>query len=312
VEGGEPPVELTPASVERIHQYGGSILGSSRGPQDSNQMLDTLVRMNINILFALGGDGTLRGAKDISDAAKARGLKISVIGIPKTIDNDIAFVQRTFGFDTAGTEARRAVCAAHSEAVSVKNGIGVVKLMGRDSGFIAAYACLANGNVDFCLIPEAPFKWEKLLQALDRRLSERGYAVIVVAEGAGQDLVQSTGAKDASGNAVYGDIGLILRDKIKEYFKKAGRDITLKYIDPSYEIRSVAANAQDSAICLMLGQNAVHAAMSGRTGMLVGFWNHEFTHVPVRLAASRRKKIELQHWFWKGVLAATGQSSDLA
>ena len=311
VAGGEAPVELTPASVERIHEYGGSILGSSRGPQDAGRMLDTLVRMNINILFALGGDGTLRGAKDISDVAKARGLKISVIGIPKTIDNDIAFVQRTFGFDTAGTEARRAVCAAHSEAVSVKNGIGVVKLMGRDSGFIAAYACLSNGNVDFCLVPEAPFKMEKFLQSLDRKLSEKGCAVIVAAEGAGQDLMQATGAKDASGNAVYGDIGIFLRDKIKDHFKKAGRDITLKYIDPSYEIRSVAANAQDSAICLMLGQNAVHAGMSGKTGMLVGFWNQEFTHVPIRLAVSRRKKIDLQNWFWKSVLAATGQTSDL-
>ncbi len=311
VEGGQPPLVLTPESVSRIQEYGGSILGTSRGPQDPNRMLDTLVRMKINVLFALGGDGTLRGAKAISDAAKARGLKISVIGVPKTIDNDIAFVQRTFGFDTAGTEARRAIDAAYSEASSAKNGIGLVKLMGRDSGFIASYACLANGHVDLCLIPEVPFTTEKLLPALEAILSRDDHAVIVAAEGAGQDLMRATGAKDASGNVVYGDIGIFLRDQIKSYFKKRGKDITLKYIDPSYEIRSVPANAQDAAICLMLVQNAVHAALSGRTAMVVGFWNHEFTHVPIALVTSRRKKIDPRQWFWKSVVATTGQPSDL-
>jgi 6-phosphofructokinase 1 len=312
VEGGEPPLLLTPESVSRIQEHGGSLLGTSRGPQDSNKMLDTLVKMKIHVLFALGGDGTLRGAKDISDAAKARGLKISVIGIPKTIDNDIAFVQRTFGFDTAGTEARRAIYAAYSEAASAKNGIGLVKLMGRDSGFIASYASLSNGHVDFCLIPEVPFTIEKLLPAIDKVLSRDSHVVIVAAEGAGQDLMQATGAKDASGNVVYGDIGFFLRDKIKAYFKKLGKEVTLKYIDPSYEIRSCPANAQDAVVCLMLGQNAVHAAMSGRTAMVVGYWNQEFTHVPISLVTTHRKKIDPASWFWKGVVAATGQPAQLA
>jgi 6-phosphofructokinase 1 len=308
---GDAPVELTPKVVSRIHEHGGTILASSRGHQDVEEMVDTLERMHIGILFTIGGDGTLRGAHAIAEEVKKRGLKISVIGIPKTIDNDISFVQTTFGFQTAVSEARRATYAAHSEAEGARNGIGLVKLMGRDSGFIAAYAALADSQVNICLLPEMPFTLEGFLGALKQRLETRGHAVIVVAEGAGHDLEGAVVGKDASGNVRYRDIGLFLRDSIKEDCASAGIEVGLKYIDPSYTIRSLPANAFDSAFCLLLGQNAVHAGMSGRTDMVVGSWKNSFTHIPIPLAVSERKKIDPNGWLWRSVLTSTGQPRKL-
>jgi 6-phosphofructokinase 1 len=304
---GHAPLELKPDFVNRIHHHGGSFLGSSRGPQDPVEMLRTLKHLNIGILFAVGGDGTLRGAEAISEEAVRQGVELSVIGIPKTIDNDVSFVQTTFGFETAVSEARRATYAANAEAEAARNGIGLVKLMGRDSGFIAAYTVLVDSHVNFCLVPEVPFTLEKLLAELRRRLERRGHAVIVVAEGAGQDLVGRTGARDASGNVKYGDIGLFLRDAIVGHFKQDGFPVSLKYVDPSYAIRSVPAIAHDSAFCLLLGHNAVHAGMTGRTNMVVSFWNHRFTHVPISLAVSERKRIDPDGTLWSSVLASTGQ-----
>lgn len=301
------PMELTPRSVERIHEQGGTILGSSRGPQDVAEMVDTLERMNIGILFSIGGDGTLRGAQAISEEAAKRGSNIAVIGVPKTIDNDISYVQRSFGFETAVSEAGGAIVSAHTEATGAKNGVGLVKLMGRESGFIAAFASLAFNDVNYCLVPEIPFNLEGFLRVLEERLSIKGHAVIVVGEGAGQDLMQSTMERDASGNIRFGDIGIFLRDRIGAHFKQAGKELNLKYIDPSYTIRSVRANAHDSAFCLLLGQNAVHAGMAGRTNMVVGDWGGEFTHVPIPMAVSSRRKIDPEGRIWRAVLAATGQ-----
>jgi 6-phosphofructokinase 1 len=308
---GHTPLELTPDVVRRINENGGSILGSSRGPQDAGDMVKTLEDLKVGILFAIGGDGTLRGAQKIGEEAARRGRKISVVGIPKTIDNDVSYVQRTFGFETAVTEARRAIYAANTEAEAARHGIGLVKLMGRDSGFIAAYSVLVDSQVNFCLVPEVPFSLEKFLPELQRRVERRGHAVVVVAEGAGQDLMGASGERDASGNVKYGDIGFYLRDAIRNHFKKAGIELSLKYIDPSYIIRSVPATPHDSAFCLLLGHSAVHAGMSGRTNMVVGFWNHQFTHVPIPLAVSERKKIEPEGALWSAVIASTGQSRSL-
>jgi 6-phosphofructokinase 1 len=304
---GHQPVMLTPEVVLQIGEMGGTMLGSSRGNQDVSVMVDTLVRLKISILFCIGGDGTQRGALAISEEARKRGLMISVIGIPKTIDNDISYVQATFGFETAVSEAKKATYAAHAEAAGARNGIGLVKLMGRDSGFIAAYSVLVDNQVNFCLVPEVPFALNSLLATLKQRLEHRGHAVIVVAEGAGQELFEATGEHDASGNIKYGDIGILLRDRIKEHFKKINMEINLKYIDPSYMIRSQPANPHDSAFCLLMGHNAVHAGMAGRTGMIVGYWNHRFTHVPTTLAVAQRKKIDPTGRIWSSVLASTGQ-----
>jgi 6-phosphofructokinase 1 len=303
------PLNLTPENVNNIHQMGGTILGSSRGPQDIADMLDTLVDRDVSILFTIGGDGTLRGSQSIAEEINRRGLQISVIGIPKTIDNDISFVQQSFGFDTAVTESRPALYSAHAEATGARNGIGLVKLMGRESGFIAAFATLAYSEVNFCMVPEVQFTLDAFLKALKVRMELRGHALIVVGEGAGQYLMAENQDRDASGNVRFEDIGLFLKDQITGYFKKVGMEINLKYIDPSYTIRSMPANARDSAFCLLLGHNAVHAGMAGRTDMLVGFWNHTFTHLPTSLAVSERKKIDPHSRLWSNVIESTIEST---
>jgi 6-phosphofructokinase 1 len=304
---GHIPIELTPDLVADIQEKGGTILGSSRGPQDVGEMVDTLERMNVGVLFAIGGDGTLRGAGAIAEEVGRRNLKISVIGVPKTIDNDISSVDMSFGFVTAVSEARGSIYAAHTEALGARNGVGLVKLMGRDSGFIAAFASLATNHVNFCLVPEVRFTVEAFLRALEDRLKQRGHAVVVVAEGAGQDVVQATAERDASGNVRFGDVGLFLKEKIVEHFKKLGMELNLKYIDPSYTIRSMPASPFDSAFCFSLGHNAVHAAMAGRTNMVVGNWQREFTHVPIAMAVAARRKIEPEGRLWSSVLSCTGQ-----
>ncbi len=234
-------------------------------------------------------------------------MTISVIGVPKTIDNDISCIETSFGFVTAVSEARGAIYAAHSEARGARNGVGLVKLMGRESGFIAAYASVATNHVNFCLVPEVKFTMEAFLRALEERLNRRGHAVIVVAEGAGQDLVQATGDRDASGNVRFTDVGVYLKERIVRHFKKTGTELNLKYIDPSYTIRSMPASPYDSAFCLMLGHNAVHAAMAGKTDMVVGNWQRHFTHVPITMAVAARKKIEPDGRLWGNVLSCTGQ-----
>ncbi len=304
------PIELTPASVAEIQQAGGTILGSSRGPQDASEMVDTLDRMNVGILFTIGGDGTLRGAHTIAEEIARRNLKISVIGVPKTIDNDISYLNKSFGFETAVGESRTAVYSAHAEATGARNGIGLVKLMGRESGFIAANASLANSEVNFCLVPEVSFNLQSFLTALKKRLETRNHAVVVVAEGAGQELLAASDKQDASGNVKFQDIGLFMKEKINAYFVQDKFEINLKYIDPSYTIRSRPANPHDSVFCLLLGHNAVHAGMSGRTDMLVGYWNGEYTHVPIPLAVSKRKRIDPNGRLWSSVLESTGQPTE--
>ena len=305
------PILLTPDIVDTIHEEGGTMLGSSRGQQDTSRMVDTLERMGINVLFAIGGDGSLRCARDVSNECRARGLKISVVGIPKTIDNDLHFVGRTFGFETAVAASIPAIRSAHAEALGAYHGIGVVKLMGRDSGFIAAYAALANPVVNFCLIPESPFTMEGengLLRAIERRFeSGRSHAVIVVAEGAGQELMEGEVRKDASGNILKKDIGEFLKNEITRHFKVKGDDVTVKYIDPSYTIRSCPADASDAVLCYRLARMAVHAAMAGRTNCVVGRLNDDYSLVPIPLATIERRKVELSSNLWASVLDATGQ-----
>jgi len=305
-----PYIELTLDVVDDIHKAGGTMLGSSRGNQSVETVVDTLERLNINILFTIGGDGTLRGAHAIAEEISKRNLKISVAGIPKTIDNDINFIERSFGFETSFSIAQIVIQNAHYEAKGVYNGIAVIKLMGRDSGFIAANAALACPDVNYVLIPEMDFDLhgEKgFLTVLKKRLERKNHAVIVVAEGAGQFFFEDSNDKDASGNKRYEDIGLYIKDKISEEFKTSNFRHTLKYIDPSYILRSAPANANDSKFCFQLAQNAVHAAMAGRTDFVVGFWQNAFTILPIPLATKERKRVNLEGSLWWSVLEATGQ-----
>jgi 6-phosphofructokinase 1 len=304
-------IELTAPMVSDIHLAGGSFLGMSRGEQDVKEIVDTLEILNVNILFCIGGDGTLKGAHAIHEEITKRRLKICVAGIPKTIDNDIDLIQKSFGFETAFSIANDIIRNAHNEAQGAYNGIALVKLMGRDSGFIAASAALAIQEVNFVLVPEISFDLYGIrgfLKILRKRLEERHHAVIVVAEGAGQDLIESTDLlKDASGNIKHKDIGVYLKEKIKEEFDSKGFPYSIKYIDPSYIIRSAPANANDSKFCNLLAQNAVHAAVAGKTDFVIGYWNYEFTLIPIPMAVAKRKKIDVEGELWWNVLEATGQ-----
>ncbi len=312
-----PPVALTPEEVEDIHLDGGTILGSSRGgTEDIDALVANITRLGINILYTIGGDGTQSGAHKIAQIAASKGLNLAVVGIPKTIDNDISYIQKSFGFETAFSIAVDAITSAHVEAKGAPNGIGLVKLMGRHSGFIAANATLAMNDVNFLLVPEVPFDLDGpngFLAHLEARLLKRHHAVICVAEGAGQELLSGDKEleRDASGNIKLQDIGVYLRDRINAYFKTKNIPANLKYIDPSYMIRSAPANPSDSIFCTLLGQNAVHAAMAGKTDMLIGSWNNIFTHVPIELAVSTRKKINPDSHFWYNVLQVTGQSPNM-
>ncbi len=308
---GHDLVDLAPEVVANIHTFGGTVLSTSRGPQSITEIVDALDRINIRILFLIGGDGTLRAASEICDEIARRELRIAVVVIPKTIDNDIALVSRSFGFDTAVEVATNAIHAAHTEAVGSPNGIGLVKLMGRYSGFIAANATLALREVNYVLIPEMDFDLEGdcgLLANLEWRLRERRHALILVAEGAGQKFFDKTTlVHDPSGNIKPGDIGIFLQEKIKEYFHRRKIDVNLKYIDPSYLIRSMPANYNDRIYCGFLGQNAVHAGMAGKTTMLVSRWHGHYVHIPIKAAVNKHKEVELDSPLWRSVLESTGQ-----
>ncbi|MCA9099648.1 MAG: ATP-dependent 6-phosphofructokinase [Pirellulales bacterium] len=308
---GHPPVQLTPDFVSDIHTRGGTVLGSSRGGQPADVVVDFLVAERINCLFCIGGDGTQRGAHAIAEEVGRRGLAISVIGIPKTIDNDLMYATRTFGFATALEVASEVIDCAHAEARGVPAGIGLVKLMGRGAGYIAAAAAVASQDVNFVVIPETPLVLDGengLLAALEHRLRERDHAVVVVAEGAGQDLFAGEPHEhDASGNVRLHDVGLFVRDRIKAHFAAAGMAVSLKYIDPSYVIRSVRANSADAVLCSQLGRRAVHAAMAGKTDMMVGHWNNVFIHAPIPLVVSQPRRVDLEGELWQSVMSSTGQ-----
>jgi 6-phosphofructokinase 1 len=313
---GHDVVDLGPESIRDIVTDGGTVLGTSRGPQDTEEIVDCLERLHVNILFVVGGDGSMRGAMKIAKTIDERNLKVAVVGVPKTIDNDIPFIDQSFGFQTAFAYASDAIRAASVEAKSTANGIGLVKLMGRHSGFIACYAALARMGADAVLIPEVAFSLDGeggLLDYLRKRVSERGSAVVVAAEGAGQDQLGTeiigTG-RDASGNTKLLDVGPYLRQRIGDYFAEAGIETSIRYIDPSYAIRSVPANPYDSVYCVRLAQAAVHAAMSGRTEMVVGRYRRRFVHIPMATAVSKRNQVDPQGDLWLAVLQSTGQPVD--
>ena len=313
---GAEPIVLSSEFVDDIHKVGGTVLGTSRGPVDIRRAVDNLVRRGVNILFTIGGDGTQRGGNALFQEAQERGHALAVVGIPKTIDNDVAFVTRTFGYLTAVEEAAKVLDRAHIEARSVRNGLSLVKLMGRDAGFIAAGATVASQDVNFTLVPEVPFTLDGergFLAALKQRILKRAHAVVVVAEGAGQDLLGTEeAARDASGNVKLKDIGLYLRERIEAYFQAEKIPLVMRYFDPSYFVRSSPANAEDSILCDLYARHAVHAAMAGKTGLVIGYLHDQFIHVPIELLTSRKKRMDPNGFAWNAVLAATGQPRQFA
>ena len=308
---GFEPIDLNPDNVDTIHKIGGTFLGTSRGGGDRiTEIVDSIKRKGINMMFIIGGDGTQRGSLDIANEIERRGLKVAVVGIPKTVDNDLQFIDRSFGFETAVQKATQAVNSIHMEAHSQVNGIGLVKLMGRESGFIATATALASHETNFCLIPEVPFDMDGpngLLAHLEERLKKRHHAVIVVAEGAGQELLSSTNQTDASGNKKLADIGIFIRDKIAEYFAEKKIHINLKYIDPGYEVRAAVTTANDSIYCERLGNNAVHAAMAGKTKLVIGLVHDKYVHIPISMATLKRNVVDPESSLWRDCLDATLQ-----
>lgn len=302
---------LDPLSVQNIDFEGGSVLGTGRGHSNPVAIVDALMLRDINILFTIGGDGTLAGANAIHEEIKRRKVPIALIGIPKTIDNDVLWVSKTFGFESAVGKAVEALRCAQTEARSAFHGIGLVKLMGRNCGALTATAAVAMNDIDFVLVPEVPIVLEGqngLLNAIVRKVLEKGYITIAVAEGAGQDLFPPSDIqKDLSGNIKLKDIGKFLQQKITEEFKNRNIETTLKYIDPSYMLRSQTTSADDSVFCAKLGQNAVHAAMAGKTGCLIGYAYERFTHVPLTAITLEKKQLDINEPLWLSVLAATGQ-----
>ena len=310
---GLEPVTITPGFVEDIHQKGGTILGTSRGPVDIGRAVDNLISRGINILFTVGGDGTQRGANALYQEARHRWHALSVVGVPKTIDNDVGFVSHTFGFSTAVEESARVLDCAHTEARSVPGGVGLVKLMGRHAGFVTAGATIASQDVNFAFIPEVPFSLDAFLAALKKRMLAKSHALIAVAEGAGQDLLQTESAqRDASGNVKLKDIGLFLRERIEAYFKGQSTPIVVRYFDPSYQVRSRPANCEDSVLCDLFARHAAHAAMAGKTGLVIGFLHDRFIHVPIELLAGHTKRLDPASGWWRSVLATTGQPERFA
>lgn len=308
---GLDPVALTADFSQDIDKLGGTVLGTSRGSQDAGVMADFLTARQIDILFCVGGDGTQRGAHALHEEVRRRGLEIAIVGIPKTIDNDIAFVRQSFGYITALEKAAEVIRGAHVEARGAINAIGLVKLMGRDAGYIAAGASVVSQEVNFTLVPEIRFPLEGdrgFLASLERRIRDRGHAVVVVAEGAGRHLIESTELRrDKSGNILYEDVGLFLQQKIREHFAERALAVDLKYIDPSYHIRSVPANVYDRILCDQMGRHAVHAAMAGKTGMLVGFEHNQFINVPIPAVVSQTKRMDTAGDLWRAVLQVTRQ-----
>lgn len=309
------PVKLSPRVVADIHHQGGTFLGSNRGGFDIDKILGFCNQYGVNQVYVIGGDGTHRAANKLSNAAKDRGLMISVAGVPKTIDNDVDLLDRSFGFNTSVEEAQRAIRAAKTEAKCLPNGIGIVKLMGRSAGFIAAHATLSSGDVDLCLIPEVPIVMDgpkSCLAHIERVIAKRGHAVVVVAEGAGEELLGQSTIVDAGGNKKLPPIGEFMKAKLVEHFKSKGIEASAKYIDPSYMIRSVPANAADSLYCMLLAQNAVHGSMAGYTGFTVGLSGNRTILLPITaITQNSPRSMDPYGRTWERILCMTRQPNSV-
>ncbi|XP_078172013.1 ATP-dependent 6-phosphofructokinase 2-like [Carex rostrata] len=310
------PIKLDPRSVHDWHKKGGTMLTTTRGGFDLQKIVDAIVKHGYNQLYVIGGDGTMRGALDIYKELKRRKLNISITGVPKTVDNDIGIIDRSFGFDTAVEVAQQAISAAHTEAESAVNGIGLVKLMGRSTGHIALHSTLSSRDVDCCLIPELTFYlYGKggLFEFIDQQLKQNGHVVIVVAEGAGQEIISHIAAekqeKDPSGNPIFADTGTYLKKELKNWWDQThpGELFTVKYIDPTYMIRAVAANASDNSYCTLLAHSAIHGVMAGYTGFVPGPVNRNYGYIPLEDIAVKRNVVDTKNHTWAWVRSVTSQ-----
>ncbi|WJZ96001.1 hypothetical protein VitviT2T_014730 [Vitis vinifera] len=310
------PMALNPKLVEDWHKRGGSVLETSRGGFDLEKIVNSIKDHEFDQVYVIGGDGTMRGAVTIFDEICRQKLNVSIAGIPKTVDNDISIIDRSFGFQTAVEMAQQAISAAHVEAESAVNGIGLVKLMGRSTGHIALHATLSSRDVDCCLIPENEFYLEGkggLFEFLEQRLKQNGHAVLVVAEGAGQDMIPRSDAQkketDESGNPVFLDIGRWLKSELKSWWDRdhPGELVTIKYIDPMYMVRAVPANATDNLYCTLLAHSAIHGVMAGYTGFVSGPINGNYAYIPIAEVANAKNPVNTMDHKWAWVRSVNNQ-----
>ncbi len=300
---GEPDgvVRLTPASVRGITHLGGTILGTTnRGnpmawPQlqpdgavitvdRSQEVLEALERRGIDALVAVGGDGSLRIASDLAD----QGLR--VIGVPKTIDNDLAATSVTFGFHTAVQTATDAIGRLHSTAEAHRR-VMVVELMGRNAGWIALFAGL-GGTADVILIPEIPYDLDRVCAKVQSRYNhDSGFAVVVTAEGArpagGEVVYQDAGG--AGRNARLGGIADVLADQIAERTGRETRALVLGHLQ-----RGGEPTAYDKVLALRFGAAAVELLEQGAYGCMVALDPPEVQAVPLAEAVSKIKLVPVE------------------
>ena len=295
-------VRLDDDIIRDIHHKGGSILGTSRGGTDVKKIVDSIAHRGISHLYAIGGNGTQKGLFEINKEIKKRGLCVSVVGIPKTIDNDLCIIDKSFGFDTSVQEAQRAIQAAKVEIEAFNNAVGIVKVMGRNSGFIAMYSSLASKDVDCCLIPEIPFDIEYdhgVLHYIKECLHKKDKILIVVSEGAGQHYINDPVNKNLN------DFGIWLCEVVRSNVP----NVCIKYIDPTYTIRAITPNASDSIYCTILAQSAVHGAFCGYTNFIVGPVNGKHAYIPLQMAIHETNTVSEDDRMWFRLISANGQPS---
>ncbi|KAG8049861.1 hypothetical protein GUJ93_ZPchr0009g259 [Zizania palustris] len=289
----EEPVPLEPETVEQWHKAGGTVLGTSRGGFDLGRIVGAIERRGFNQVYAIGGDGTMRGAVKIFEEVRRRRLPVAITGIPKTVDNDVGIIDRSFGFHTAVEEAQQAIAAGHVEAESAVNGVGLVKLMGRSTGHIALHATLSSRDVDCCLIPEENFYLHGaggLFEFLYHRIKKNGHAVVVVAEGAGQGLIPTnTDAPrrdDESGNPAFLDVGAWLKAELKAWWEE---------------------EHADNLYCTLLAHSAIHGVMAGYTGFVSGPINGNYAYIPMAEVAEGKNPVDTKDHKWAWVRSITNQ-----
>jgi 6-phosphofructokinase 1 len=357
----DSPDEKLRAHLRRIANRGGSEIGTSRyddllstadpdkREKDLDQVAENLANRHFDILYVIGGDGSMRAAHATWKRSRDNGKSLSVIGVPKTMDNDILWVWQSFGFLSAVEKAREALQQLHTEATSNPR-LCVVQLFGSDSGFVVSHAALASGVCDAALIPEVPFTMKKLADYITERLSKRfrpgaggqsPYGMIVMAETAvpqdAEDYLSdpevdldenekaAIQAFVSKGCRVHGQtpdelrtgglkvVSRVLQKRIREMKVDDAywADFRVFTNEPRHLLRAIPPSASDVAFGQRLGVLAVDNAMAGYTDFMISQWMTEYVLVPLDLVVLGRKRVPPNGIFWKSVVASTGQPPEL-
>lgn len=280
---------LTPFSVSGILPRGGTVLGTSRtnpfkSIEDTQKVLNNIKKFGLDALVAIGGEDTL------GVAAKLFEKGISVVGVPKTIDNDLSGTDYTFGFDTAVSIATEAIDRLHSTAES-HNRVMVVEVMGRHAGWIATFSGLAGG-ADCILIPEKPFDIGEVCKLIEHR-HKRGkkFSILVVSEGAkpvdDNQLITVGKGVDQFGHIRLGGIGNILAEEIEKRTQLETRVTTLGHIQ-----RGGTPTAHDRILATRYGIKAVELVLKKDFGKMVALQGNQIVAVELKEAVKEIKTVD--------------------